>query len=60
MGATNVDWQVQIYGGAEHGFTNPEADAPDVPDHAYHSAAAARSWAAMLGLFEEVFGMPKR
>jgi dienelactone hydrolase len=59
MAATNVDWQVHIYGGAEHGFTNPEADAPDIPDLAYDSAADARSWAAMLGLFEEIFGMPK-
>ncbi|HWZ39267.1 MAG TPA: dienelactone hydrolase family protein [Bradyrhizobium sp.] len=60
MAATNVDWQVQIYGGAEHGFTNPEADDPEIPDHAYHAAADARSWAAMLSLFEEVLGMPKR
>jgi len=57
MGQTQVDWQVQIYGGAEHGFTNPEADAPDIPDHAYSPAANARSWRAMLDLFEEVFGV---
>jgi dienelactone hydrolase len=60
MARTDVDWQVQIYGGAEHGFTNPEADSPDIPDHAYSRTADARSWRAMLDLFEEVFGMPRR
>jgi dienelactone hydrolase len=60
MGQTQVHWQVQIYGGAEHGFTNPEADAPDIPDHAYNRDADARSWRAMLDLFEEVFGIPRR
>jgi dienelactone hydrolase len=60
MGQTQVDWQVQIYGGAEHGFTNPEADAPDIPDHAYNRTADTRSWRAMLDLFEEVFGISRR
>ena len=60
MGRTQVDWQVQVYGGAGHGFTNPEADGAGVPELAYHPAADKRSWSAMLGLFEEVFAMPKR
>ena len=60
MSRTSIDWQVQVYGGAEHGFTNPEADAPDIPDHAYSRIADVRSWQAMLDLFEEVFGIPRR
>ena len=56
MGRTNVDWQVQVYGGAGHGFTNPEADGAGVPELAYHAAADKRSWRAMLRLFDEVFG----
>jgi dienelactone hydrolase len=60
MRQTAVDWQVQVYGGAGHGFTNPEADGAGVPELAYHAAADQRSWRAMLGLFEEVFAMPRR
>jgi dienelactone hydrolase len=56
MGRTDVDWQVQVYGGAGHGFTNPEADGAGVPELAYHAAADKRSWRAMLRLFDEVFG----
>lgn len=60
MRATSVDWQVHVYGGAAHGFTNPELIDQDVPNHAYHEAAHRRSWAAMLSLFEEVFGLKLR
>ena len=58
MGRTNVDWQVQVYGGAGHGFTNPEADGASVPELAYHAAADKRSWSAMLQLFEEFLARP--
>jgi dienelactone hydrolase len=58
MGRTNVDWQVQVYGGAGHGFTNPEADGASVPELAYHAAADKRSWSAMLQLFEESLARP--
>jgi len=52
MSKTSVDWQVCIYGGAMHAFTNPAAN---VEGMAYHAAADRRSWNAMLALFEEVF-----
>ena len=58
MGRTNVDWQVQVYGGVGHGFTNPEADGASVPELAYHAAADKRSWSAMLQLFEESLARP--
>jgi dienelactone hydrolase len=57
MSRTSVDWQVHVYGGAAHGFTNPELRDMELPNHAYHEAADRRSWAAMLGLFEDVFGL---
>jgi dienelactone hydrolase len=60
MSRTNVDWQVHVYGGAAHGFTNPELKDMGLPNHAYHEAADRRSWAAMLGLFEDVFGLKLR
>jgi dienelactone hydrolase len=56
MRAAKVDWQLHLYGGVVHSFTNPDADARNMPDFArYDAGADQRSWAAMLGLFAEVF-----
>lgn len=52
MSQTDVDWQVCVYGGAMHAFTNPGAN---VEGMAYHPAADRRSWKAMLALFDEIF-----
>ena len=41
MSKTSVDWQVCIYGGAMHAFTNPAAN---VEGMAYHATADRRSW----------------
>ncbi len=54
-----VDWQMVTYGGAQHSFTNPEADAKGVKGLGYHADADRRSWAAMLALFDEVFAAGK-
>ncbi|HTD56178.1 MAG TPA: dienelactone hydrolase family protein, partial [Silvibacterium sp.] len=52
-----VDWQMNIYGGVVHSFTNPAAGELGRPDLArYHAKAAARSWAEMRSFFEEIFG----
>ena len=52
-----VDWQVHLYGGVYHSFTNPEAEAMGRPDFArYDSRADTRSWNSMLNLLGEVFG----
>jgi dienelactone hydrolase len=50
-----ADWQLHLHGGTGHSFTNPEIDAWNLPGFFYHEVADRRSWAAMLGLFEEVF-----
>ena len=55
MRSTGVDWQLCIYGGAVHSFTNPDADKLGNPAFSYNAAADRRSWAAMLSLFEEAF-----
>ena len=52
MSKTDVDWQVCVYGGALHAFTNPGAN---IEGMAYHAAADRRSWQAMLALFDEIF-----
>jgi dienelactone hydrolase len=54
MTAAGVDWQMQLYGGVGHSFTNPEIDAWDYPGFRYDAQADARSWRAMRHLFEEI------
>jgi dienelactone hydrolase len=49
-------WQINIYGGAKHGFTNPEADKRGVPALGYDPVADTASWAAMTALYADVFG----
>ena len=49
-----VDWQMHLYGGAVHSFTNPDADGT-MPAIRYDERADTRSWQAMLNLFAEVF-----
>jgi dienelactone hydrolase len=53
MRAGGVDWRMNLYGGAAHSFTNPEAHLAGMPGIEYHEPTAARSWRAMLDLFAE-------
>jgi len=48
-----VDWTMNLYGGAAHSFTNPEAGAMGVPGIEYHGATDRRSWTAMVDMFAE-------
>ena len=51
-----VDWQMNVYGGTVHSFTNQDADKLGRPEFAaYNKQTDERSWAAMLALFGEVF-----
>jgi dienelactone hydrolase len=51
----HVDWQVLVFGGAHHAFTNPAADSHHIPNIAYNADADRRSWNAMKAFFDEVF-----
>ncbi len=55
MRAAGVDWQMILYGGAKHAFTNPYVDQYGLPEVAYHELSDTRSWHAMTGLLDEVF-----
>lgn len=56
MRAAGVEWQLHVYGGVVHSFTNPGADVLGATAFArYDAAADSRSWAAMLALLDEVF-----
>jgi len=58
MTEAGVDWRLNLYGQAQHSFTNPDADAAGYPGLAYHAETDRRSWRAMLDLFAETIGVP--
>ena len=51
-----ADWQMNVYGGAKHSFTNPGADQAGIDGLAYSPAADRRSWDSMQGFLAELFG----
>jgi len=55
MEKARADWQMIIYGGAMHSFTNPEADSYHIKGVAYNKKAAARAWEHMELFFQEIF-----
>jgi dienelactone hydrolase len=55
MRAAGVDWRMNLYGGAQHSFTNPNAAQFPLPGLAYDQVTDERSWRAMLDLLGEVF-----
>jgi dienelactone hydrolase len=50
-----IDWQLHLYGGVGHSFTNREIDAWNLPGFRYDGNADRRSWAAMRQVLGEVF-----
>jgi dienelactone hydrolase len=50
-----ADWEMMIFSGTRHAFTNPAAGEYGIDNLAYNERADKRSWAAMLELFGEVF-----
>ena len=54
MQAAGARFEVIVYPGAKHGFTNPNAGQYGMPQLAYDAQADRESWAAMLKLFKEV------
>jgi dienelactone hydrolase len=55
MNAADADWRMNLYSHAAHSFTNPAADSVGMPGIKYHAPTDARSWRAMVDLFEETF-----
>jgi dienelactone hydrolase len=50
-----ADWEMNTYGGARHGFTNPNADKRGMDALKYNASADRRSWARMQAFFNEIF-----
>ena len=54
MTSKKVDWQLHVFGGAMHSFTNPEANDPDF-GAVYSKSADERSWKIFTDLLKELF-----
>jgi dienelactone hydrolase len=55
MDAAGADWHFHAYAGVRHGFTDPASDSRGNPAVlGYNASADRQSWAALLGLLDEV------
>ncbi|CAH0496508.1 dienelactone hydrolase family protein [Novosphingobium sp. CECT 9465] len=56
MDAAGANWHFHAYSGVKHGFTDPESDSRGMPAIGFDESADRQSWAALLGLLDEVVG----
>src|SRR3954454_4220125 len=54
MRTARADFQLELYGGVKHGFTEPHNNDPKRSAF-YNERAARQSWASMQTMFKEVF-----
>lgn len=55
MDAKGADWQLHVFGGVGHAYTNPAIDALGRAGFAHDAKAERRAWAMAMALLEEVF-----
>ncbi len=55
LSAANVNYEIDLYGGAVHSFTEKAAGNDVSSGAAYNAQADARSWARMKAFFAEIF-----
>jgi len=58
LSEAGVDWEMDIYAGARHSFTNPYSGGYGMEGLAYQEQADRRSWLRMLAFLEELFEEP--
>jgi dienelactone hydrolase len=56
MNAAGADWQLNMYSGAQHGFTHTDAKPGAIPGVAYHEQADTLSFAATRDFLARAFG----
>jgi dienelactone hydrolase len=56
LDAVGAHWHFHAYSGVRHGFTDPGSDARGLPAIGYDASADRQSWAALMGLSDEVLG----
>lgn len=57
LDAAEVSWEMTIFGGASHGFTNPSSGEYGIPNVAYNADADRRSWELMATFFNDIFAL---
>jgi dienelactone hydrolase len=60
MNAAGADWELHVFGGVGHSYTNPGIDAYGLLGVAYDVRAARRSWQMALELLSEQLGRHSR
>lgn len=55
MRAKGADWQLHLFGGVGHTYTNPRVDELGLPGFGYDARAERRAWAMAFLLLDEVF-----
>jgi dienelactone hydrolase len=53
MTAAGADWQLMVFGGVGHSFTNPDIDSFGYAGFGYDALADERSWRTLLGFLAE-------
>jgi dienelactone hydrolase len=60
MRQAGADWQLVLFGGAVHSFTNPAAGNDPAAGVAYNPRAARRSWRYLQDFFQEIWRVKGR
>ena len=55
MNKTDIDWQMMLFGGAKHGFSNPNAAQYSAQEFEYNETADRRSWRQVGFFLKELF-----
>jgi dienelactone hydrolase len=55
MDAKGADWQLHVFGGVGHSYTNPRVGELGRPGFVYDARATRRAWALAMSLLDEVF-----
>ncbi len=55
LASVEADWQIVVYSGTHHSFTNPAASTRGMDNLVYNEKSASRSWLTMMALFDEAF-----
>jgi dienelactone hydrolase len=56
MNAAGADWELHVFGGVGHSYTNPAIDAYGLPGFGYNRQADRRSWEITLTFLREQLG----
>jgi dienelactone hydrolase len=55
MTEKGADWQLHVFGGVGHTYTNPAIDALGIPGFGYDAKAERRAWIIAMALLDEAF-----